>query len=276
MKIIKPYYLPTILLLGLMACSDTADPATDEGLLNVVWNIDSLQTPDTTIVAPTSGYATIQFTEEMAVRGHSTVLLSYHGIYGIAENRLLSIDIVEPAELQCSRPSMQCIFINALEKVTTHEVNESRLRLYQDNRYVLYFHSSLFEEELVYTTWKVDSLKTPDVKILRGPDTLITIIQSNDTTHVPRLSETFMTMQFKEDMRISGILFCNSYLGTYVITDQRNLTLDVLSWTEMACVKWPESFFINALENVTAYEAASGRLTLYDEDRSYVVNLSPE
>jgi len=277
MKAASPYCLFAVIILGVIACTEPDDPAVDEGLLDVVWSIDSLQTPDTAFVAPRLGYATIQFTEDMAVRGHSRGRISYHGIYEITADRLLSIEVVEPAGIWRSSPSMTYTIINALEQITTHEVNENRLRLHQNNRYALYFHSSLFEEELLYTVWKVDSLQTPDVKIVRGPDTLITIIQPNDTTRIPCRSETYPTIQFEKDMRISGILFCNTYNGTYEIIEKGKLAMDVLTWTEMAC-GWgfPERIFRDALENVTFYDVVDGALTLSDSGRLSVIKLNRE
>ena len=276
------YILPAILLVALIACSNTDDPINYEDLLGVVWNIDSLQTPDTAIVALAAGYATVLFTEDMRVRGLSTVSIRYHGIYEVHDNGYLSIEVVEPAELRCSRPAMECIFIDALETVTTYEVNEDRLRLYQSDQYVLHFHSSLFDDGLFNVVWQADSLQTPEAKIVLSPDTsIITIIKLNDTTSANCPFDTSMTILFGEDMRTDGFLVCNQYSGTYEIAEMGTLTTDVLIWNESACGMdllciWLEGIYRNSLENVTAYEVSENRLTLYDSGSHYVVAFSAE
>lgn len=250
------YVLLAILLVALIACSNTDDPINYEDLLGVVWNIDSLQTPDTTIAASKIDYSTIQFTEDLGVIGHVD-LNEYQGIYEITGNGLL-IDVVEPTGWGCSRPRMRCIFFDALETVTAYEVNEDRLCLYQGDSYILYFHPSFIEEELLDKVWKVDSLQTLETKIVPG--------------------DTLMTIQFNKNMIVNGLAACNEYTGIYEIGDNRSIAIDVLTSTEMDCgprlVDILEENFINSLEKIVTYDINEDRLTLYDSGQQYMLSFS--
>lgn len=276
MKPAVSFFLPAILLLGLIACSNTDDPINYEDLLGVVWNLDSLQTPDTTIVAPQYGLATILFTEDMGVRGHRAQS-NYRGIYEITGNGLL-IEVVEPAEPRCSRPMIQCIFLDALENVTMYEVNENRLDLYKGDRYILYFHPSLIEEELLDKLWKIDFLQIPAGKIVPINDTLIMMIQLGDTTLVPSWEKSIMTTQFNIDMEIGGKAVCNTYFGVYEISEKGKIAISPVGLTEEGCSKWSwiESSFMDALENITRYDVTDSTLILYDVSHNYSTNFHLE
>ena len=117
------------------------------------------------------------------------------------------------------------------------------------------------DEDLLNVVWRVDTLQTPEEEIVPGPDTL-------------------MTIQFTANLEVSGRGGCNSYNGIYDISKKNSLSVDVLTWTEMACggarLLDLDGFLINGLENVTAYEVDEDRLILYDSDRHYVVKLNQE
>ena len=117
------------------------------------------------------------------------------------------------------------------------------------------------DEDLLDVVWRVDTLQTPEEEIVPGPDTL-------------------MTIQFTKNLEVGGIVICNTYSGIYEISKKVSLSAQVLTWTEIACggerLWLLHGFFINALENVTAYEVDEHRLILYDGDRHYVVKLNQE
>jgi len=116
------------------------------------------------------------------------------------------------------------------------------------------------DEDLLDVIWSVDTLFTPEEQITPGPDTL-------------------MTIQFFQDTRIDAITPCNDYTGTYSINKNRSLAIEWYTWTEMACMGRRgilEGRFIKALNGVSVYDVSETRLTLYDSDRNYVVELNLE
>lgn len=258
----------------MVACSNSEDDSIDEDLWDVVWNLDSIQTPDTIIVAPQYGLAVIHFTRDMGMRGR-TVHVKYSGIYEITGTSLL-IEVVEPSELQCSHPSINCIFIEALGNVAAYDVNENRLDLYKDGRYMLNFHPSRIDEEILDKLWKVDSLQTPEAKIIPIQDSLIMVIQSGDTTFVPNWEEDIMTAIFDIDMAMGGKLVCNIYGGAYEISEKGKIALGPVLQSEIACTyaAWIESLFTDAMRTITNYTVTGSSLILYDGSHNAVFNLS--
>ena len=120
----------------------------------------------------------------------------------------------------------------------------------------------IIDENLLDIVWRIDSLRTSDGKIVPQPD-------------------EHMTIQFREYMKVEGHAACNTYNGSYGISDNKSLVIDVLTRTEAGCGHNPyllvlEDIFIHALENVTAFEIAESKLNLYDNDRQYVLSFSIE
>jgi len=136
----------------------------------------------------------------------------------------------------------------------------------------------IIDEDLLNVVWKVDSLQTPEARIAPGPDTIIVILETNDTTFVPSRSDPSITIQFKADMTLRGLAACNWCEGNYEIAEKGSISIDITTVTEMACVRemFIEYTFIQALENIMAYVIAENRFTLYDRDSSYVLNFSTE
>ena len=112
-------------------------------------------------------------------------------------------------------------------------------------------------EELLDVVWSVDTLFTPEVQFTPSPDTL-------------------MTLRLLRDTSIEADTPCNDYSGTYGTDKYGSIVIEWYTWTEMACTArggFLEGIFVNALENVTAYEMDEDRLILYDSNRNYVVKL---
>lgn len=103
MKAAKPYRLPAILFMGMLACSNSENTIIDADLLDVVWRVDSLQTPDTNMVADSTDYLHIRFDETFEVTG-SDGCTSFWAKYSIQENGRIKIyEIGIPhIELPCS------------------------------------------------------------------------------------------------------------------------------------------------------------------------------
>ena len=282
MKMLRLSWLAALSIMVFSACDLFNDPADDpvieENLLGVVWDFDSLQIRDTTYVAPIRGYATLQFTEDMLFIGHGPGgYYRYHGTYSIAGDDSLSIEILEPAGLRCSRPSsISCNFIDSLKIVTTFDVNEDKLILRQGDKTAFYFRATLlYDEELLNLLWKADSLHTPDARLVRGPDTVLTIIQGDDITRVLFGWDNFMSIQFEDHMLVHGFLTCNNHYGDYEITGTGTLRLTTWQGTEAACHPRVEDIVLAAFNHVTAYQVTENRLRLQSMDGSYLIDLRP-
>ncbi|UCD37008.1 MAG: META domain-containing protein [Fidelibacterota bacterium] len=118
---------------------------------------------------------------------------------------------------------------------------------------------SIIDEDLLSGVWKVDTLITPEVKIVPEPDTL-------------------MTIRFNSAMEVRGSLSCNQYEGNYEVNKNGSISITITAITAMACPQWRilEYSFANTHENVTAYNLGDNRLNLFDAISRYIVNLSGE
>lgn len=273
--------VPIVLSLALITCSgpaDTSDPPGEEALLGVVWDFDLYQSPDTSMLTPFWGYATLHFMEDLLVRGHSGGLTSYHGVYSIPGDDSLSIEILEPAELGCSPPSMPCFFIDALKIVTTYDVHEEELTLHTSEQSVLTFHATRYNEvEFLDVMWKADSLRTPDIWIGHERDSAIIIIQGYDTTRLYDEYSFLMTIQFGDDMLLDGFLISNYHAGAYLFAGPETFLIDTRQMTGVGCDRDdPEALIAEAFNNVTAYHVVENQLRLQSTDGSYLIDLRPK
>ena len=115
MKLTTFYLLPAILLPAMIACSNSDDQAIDENLLDVVWRVDTLQTPEEEIVPGPDTLMTIQFTEDMKVSGHADCN-DYEGVYTNPENGSLAVDIQAITLMACTEwEFLEYSFLQALE-----------------------------------------------------------------------------------------------------------------------------------------------------------------
>lgn len=152
MKTARLCWLITILLMGLLACSDPDEPGVDENLLGIVWKVDTLQAlnmkivrgPDNLIeVTPLlddstlalhlpDSFLTIVFTEKMTIAG---ILAdnTYHGSYVITVVGTVEIDILGWTE-KLGIYWLERLFTDALEQVDSYVLADDRLRLYDSSR----------------------------------------------------------------------------------------------------------------------------------------------
>ena len=142
--LIKSYlYLPAILLIALIACSNTDEPTIDEELLGVVWRVDTLQTPEEEIVPGPDTLMTVEFSEDMRISVY-TPCNNYSGVYEMTKQGSLSIVWHTWTEMACIQGSvarrgiLEGRFIQALNNASVYNVSESTLSLYDtDRRYVV-------------------------------------------------------------------------------------------------------------------------------------------
>ncbi len=142
-------YLLAILLTAMIACSNTDEPVIDEDLLDVVWRVDSLQTPEENIVPTAAEHLTIQFSERLQFDEDYKVLArttcnTYWGTYEINEDGSLSIVFLTWTEIVCAerRAFLEGKFISTLIKITDYEVTENQSTLSNGARqYVVHLSS---------------------------------------------------------------------------------------------------------------------------------------
>lgn len=133
--LIKYRFLFMLLLITIVACSDD-DQAIDEDLLDVVWRVDTLTTPEGQITPGPDTLMTIQFSRSLEVSGN-VLCNTYSGIYEINKNVSLSADVKSWTEIACGGGRLRLLhefFINAIEKVTDYELDKDRLTLYDSDR----------------------------------------------------------------------------------------------------------------------------------------------
>ena len=135
-KILTQTFIIAAMMITLASCSDSDDQAIDEDLLDVVWRVDTLFTPEEQITPGPDTLMTIQFTRDMKVGGRGGCN-TYFGIYEINKKVSISFDVRSWTEKGCDGRrllSLDGILQNALENVTAYEVDEDRLILYDSNR----------------------------------------------------------------------------------------------------------------------------------------------
>jgi heat shock protein HslJ len=90
---------------------------------------------------------------------------------------------------------------------------------------------------------------------------------------------TEITLGFT-DTSIEGSAGCNTYGGSFTATED-SLRLSDLYWTEMGCME-PEGIldqemaYLNALSTVASYRRNAGRLELYDEANTQILEFGPQ
>ncbi len=139
MRLIKYLYLFTILLVTLAACSDPENPIIDEDLLDVVWRVDTLQTPEEEIVPGPDTLMTLRFLQDTRIDA-ITPCNDYTGTYSINKHRSLAIEWHSWTEMACmGRPGiLEGRFIKALNSVFVYDVSDRRLTIYdRDRHYVV-------------------------------------------------------------------------------------------------------------------------------------------
>jgi heat shock protein HslJ len=107
----------------------------------------------------------------------------------------------------------------------------------------------------------------PGLAGLAGTSWQATGINNGKEAVVSQAGVENATLTFGADGEVSGSGGCNSFTGTYTVTEPDGLTFGPLASTAMACeddVMQIEQDFFTGLANVTTYEVEADRLTLRD------------
>ncbi|MFB0516666.1 MAG: META domain-containing protein [Candidatus Neomarinimicrobiota bacterium] len=261
MKPARPYFLPAMLLIAMIACSDPEDAIIDADLLEGVWRVDPLITPDSTIVPRWEGPLVIQFGGEMEIEGYYGRHY-YQGVYEIPAPGSIEITILSSSADTVQDVSKTSVrFLEALSSVSKYTLRKDTLELFNKGReYVIHASLGLVDEELLGVVWKVDTLLAPDFHLIPG--------------------DTLMTVKFyKEYLLVGGGGACNYFAGTFTNTEKGSLNIEVRSVTLMSCGRRPDlldGYYFWALDSITSYEVSAGRLRLHDYGLRYIISFSVE
>ena len=88
------------------------------------------------------------------------------------------------------------------------------------------------------------------------------------TAPQPILPGTTINAVFSADGSVSGSSGCNTYSGTYSVSDNNFLTISPLSVTQMACgepegVMEQEQAYLNVLQAASGYQVSGGQLQIF-------------
>ena len=108
--------------------------------------------------------------------------------------------------------------------------------------------------ELISTKWVLRSIDVPDSQDIE--------VDTNKS----------FSIQFFEDLHLSGINDCNDYFGVYKISDNSSLSLDSLISTAVGCGESIDREYSRALHSVYSYEISNNMLRLYYDENNSSLN----
>lgn len=98
------------------------------------------------------------------------------------------------------------------------------------------------------------------------------IIMNDDTTIVPAKPDVF-TLTFTEDGKVSGTTDCNSFSGTYSISEDGLVTWGAMASTKMFCENSQEAVFLDKIVNADRifFDEAGNLILLLKFDSGAIV-----
>ncbi len=258
-----------LLFLGMLACTDEPDePIIDEALLDVVWHVDSVRTPDSGLLPVRDTRMWLEFDREFEVELQAGCY--YFGTYEAFDHNSITIDLTSVLEDGCDEDHrtnhIYEIFHEALENVTKYEVTANQLILYDSNRQnEIILKIDIPDEDLLGVIWQLDSLETTDGKIQGGPDTLI-------------------TLEFYDNWRVYTETDCQLGVGYFRIDESGSLALLTTGdryvyhgVVQEACTDQRynmDTIFFLVYEDVWSYSVDINTLTLSNDDHASTIHFS--
>lgn len=256
------YVLPAVLLISLIACSQPTDPVNDgDDLLNVIWKLDSLQTPAGKDVPTAARHTSIHFTDDMEIRV-GQMCRDYDGSYELGADQSLSISLLDSTDVFCHWgewvTDFETLFAGALRRIESYQTGGDRLTLSSgQNDYLLYFGIEVRDSALANILWKLDTLQT-------ATETFVPIPNVPFVNHV--------TTAFYDSWCVAGAGPCNYYYGDYDLGKNDSLSVYYVGgFAETGCSVLGEhlqEIFLQAIESADSYSRDGERLILYNQDRS--------
>lgn len=217
-------------LLGLAACAamggvvnEETEPAASLPFTGIIWQLNNFTLNGKTINLVPNSLTTIEFTDDGQLSGTGGCN-HYFGSYTFNQSSGLLISQVGMTEMACpDTMEQETNFLQALQQLTQLQRDALGLTLLsQDGQTVLNFTEQVIElvvtlsiEQLFNQTWQLDSYINQDV--------------------AAHLASSNVTLVFDGQGGFSGHGGCNSYFGTYSLSDNNGLALGAIGSTKMYC-----------------------------------------
>ncbi len=198
-------------LFVLSACAPSQSGGEGD-LTATVWNLSQLM--DQELVPGSS--ITAQFTSDGKVSG-SAGCNRYSGTYTVSGNSLQLSSPMASTMMACEQALMdqESAYLKALGEVKTFSISGDQLTLTDANQKSLLVYEAQ-SQDLADTSWEV-------IGYNNGKQAITSV-----------LAGTTLTAEFGKDGNLSGNSGCNTYNGTYTVTDDQ-IQIGPLATTRMAC-----------------------------------------
>ena len=243
---------------GLIILAACASPTSPQGgvsdLTGSVWGLSLLM--DKAIIPGSSISA--EFTSDGKVSG-SSGCNQYSSTYTVTGSTIKIASPMAATLMACSQELMdqESAYLQALGEAKTFSVAGDQLTLSgADNKSLLVYKSQ--SQGLSGTSWEV-------IGYNNGKQAVTSVL----------LGST-ITLAFGSDGTLSGNSGCNSYNGTFTVTDDQ-ITIGPLASTRMACadpagVMEQESMYLAALGSAATYQIKDTGLELRTKDGALAVD----
>ncbi|KAF1076173.1 hypothetical protein MKMG_01544 [Methanogenium sp. MK-MG] len=234
-------------------CGCTQEPVTEEGeLTGTVWMLETYMNTDGTMAEP---LATAPVTAEFADGsvGGTSGCNTYNAAY-VTDGQSLTVDMPVVTLMHCDEPGVmdqESRYLSLLGTAAGYTVSDDRLTITDSSG-----------QEIL-------SFRAVDQN-LNGTEWLLTGYNNGAGGFVSVVTGTSVTAAFSEDGTMSGNAGCNSYSGSYTVTDSA-ISIGPLVMTKMYCmdpegVMDRESAYLAAVQAAASYRVGAGDLTLMDAD----------
>ncbi|UCD38446.1 MAG: META domain-containing protein [Fidelibacterota bacterium] len=278
--------LLVVLLMAIVSCGlfseSENDPLIDEDLLDVVWKLDSLQTPAGKDIPSPCFPTALQFTTEMDIRMDGPCS-RFEGTYEIGKSQTLGIGPLDSTQVayRCFEveQDFEAVLANALEHMEQYEVQTDRLTLTNSlGDYVMDFSVEVHDTALWNILWRLDTLQTPTELIVIIPEEesytggrhVTIVFQDNER-------DEWWAIGPHTKWRVAGSGFCDLYYGAHDLRAASSMRIGCLDRTaQTGGCRFQDAHeaYFAALESIDAYDRGEHRLVLYDHDQQYRLSYS--
>ena len=237
----------------MMLAACTSGSGSLEGKL---WQMTAYQSSDGKMVETLPDVkTTAEFTDGQV--GGKAACNTYNGPYEVDGNQI-SFGLMMSTMMACPPAIMdqEMGYLGALEMVTTFEVTEESLTMFDADGEIVLEFTPIEPASLVGTNW------------------LLTSYNNGKGGMQSAIIGTEISANFSEDGAISGSGGCNNYNASYEATEE-TIGIGMIASTEMACmdpegVMDQETQYLASLQNAAVYTIRDDRLEIRDANGSGV------
>lgn len=247
----------TILLLALplAACASSNDAgsgdAPAQSLAGTAWDLAQYAPADSSTLTPVPDAvkATAEFSADQ-ISG-STGCNRFTGGY-TTDGSTIDIGPLASTAMACVGEAMtvEAEYLARLDVVATFSIAEGTMTMSDGSGQVVLSYTESVPVTLTGTNWSANGINT-------GTDAVSGLVADTEVTAV-----------FGDDGTISGNAGCNTYNGTYEVSEE-SMTIGPLATTKKACepdVSAQEANYLAALGRVTTYMIRGDQLELRDDE----------